>query len=232
MAASKRRPERRGRGSQKPGRQELAQAVLERYGRTFAEELGIRLDRAGPADFFRLLTFALLASTRIGHDTAREAARALQRRGWTTPRKMARSTWRQRTDTLNRAGYARYDESTSRMLGDTTELLLDAYRGDLRRMREEAERDPKRERRLLKRFKGIGDSGADIFLREAQAAWEELHPFADPKALEAARRLGLGTSPEALARLVPKREFPRLVAGLVRCALEKGYDEVRESAAA
>lgn len=51
---------------------------------------------------------------------------------------MAEATWRQRTDVLNRAGYARYDESTSRMLGDTAQLLLDRYRGDLRKLREEA----------------------------------------------------------------------------------------------
>jgi len=69
---------------------------------------------------------------------------------------------------LNRAGYARYDESTSRMLGDTCALLLERYRGDLRKLREEAGHDPQRERALLKEFKGLGDVGVDIFSREGR----------------------------------------------------------------
>ena len=56
---------------------------------------------------------------------------------------------------LNRSGYARYDESTSRYLEATSRLLLEDYRGDLRRLREAAGHDPKRERELLKQFKGM-----------------------------------------------------------------------------
>jgi hypothetical protein len=41
----------------------------------------------------------------------------------------------------------------------------------------------RRECKLLKEFKGIGDVGANIFCREAQIAWDELYPFADRKAL-------------------------------------------------
>jgi endonuclease III len=215
----------------KPSRKELARAVVARFGRTFAEELGIRIERAGPAALFQLLVFALLASARIRHRAAADAAHALHEKGWTTPHRLAASTWRQRTDTLNRAGYARYDESTSRMLGRTAALLLEEYAGDLRRLREAAGRDPERERELLKRFQGIGDTGADIFLREIQGVWEEVFPLADRRALEAAKRLGLGDEPRALAGLVRRRDFPRLVAGLVRCALEDGFDEVREAAA-
>lgn len=212
-----------------PSEKALARAVLERYGRTFADEIGVG-SAPGPAALFQLLVFALLASARISHRKAIDAARALRRKGWTTPQKMQASTWSQRTETLNRAGYARYDESTSSMLGDTTELLLESYGGDLRQLRREAERDPDRERELIKRFKGIGDTGADIFFREVQGIWEELYPFADERALQAAERLGLGKEPGELARLVPRKDFPRFVAGLVRCGFEKGYDDVRQAA--
>ena len=133
--------------------------------------------------------------------------------------------------TLNEAGYARFDERTATMLGDTCEILLDRYRGDLRRLREEAEREPKRERSLLKELKGIGDVGVDIFFREAQAAWDELRPFADRRALDAAKRLELGRDAEALADLVSERELPRLVAALVRTELADDYDGVRAAAA-
>ncbi len=211
-------------------RRTTARAVIKIAGQTFCEELRIPVERNTPAPLFRTLCFALLASTRIGHRIAVEAARALANAGWTTPQKLANSTWRQRTDVLNRAGYARYDESTSRMLGETTEHLLEAYGGDLRRLRDAGQRDPDAERQLLKTFKGIGDVGVDIFFREVQLAWDEVFPFADMRALAAARTLHLGGDAAALRGLAGgKNEYVRLVAGLVRIELEDGYDRVRQA---
>ena len=132
-----------------------------------------------------------MASARINADLAMQAARALGEQGWTTAEKMVATTWEQRTRVLKHAGYARYDESTSRMLGDTAHLLLDRYDGDLRKLRAAAERDPARERKLLKECKGLGDVGVSIFFREAQIAWDELYPFVDKRALQAAGRLEL-----------------------------------------
>ncbi len=218
----------------KPSKRRIAEALLERHGRTFAEELGIDVAKATPAPLFRLFVASILFSARIGHGIAVDAARALFSRGWTTPQKLGDATWAQRVRVLNAAGYARYDESTSRMLGETCELLLERYRGDLRRLREEAGRDPKRERALLKEFKGVGDVGVDIFFREAQVAWEELRPFADRRALEAAKRLGVGGETKALARLVDTSggDFARLAAALVRVRLERDYAAVLEQARA
>ena len=216
----------------RPGKHRIAEALLERHGRTFANELGIDVAANTPSPRFRLLVASILFSARIGHRIAFAAARALADQGWTTPQKLARTTWAQRVRVLNRAGYARYDESTSRMLGDTCTLLLERYRGDLRRLREQAGRDPRRERALLKEFKGIGDVGVDIFFREAQVAWEELYPFADRRALRAAERLGLSTDAHRLARLIDgdAREFATLAAALIRVGLERDYDRVREAA--
>jgi hypothetical protein len=159
-----------------------------------------------------------------------QAARALADQGWTSAQKMAEATWEQRTRTLNQAGYARYDESTSRMLGDTAKMLLEKYQGDLRRLRDAAGRDPARERALLKECKGIGEVGADIFCREAQITWDELFPFADRRALEAAGRLGLEDDAEKLAKRVSRKDYPRLLAALVRTRLAKDFDEVLEAA--
>lgn len=203
--------------------------LLQDRGQTFAEELGIDLCMNTPSALFRLLCFALLASARIGHNIAIEAARALSRQKWNTPAKMAAATWRQRTDVLNRAGYARYDESTSRMLGDTAQLLLERYKGDLRKLREEAQRDPAAERRLLKLFKGIGDVGADIFFREVQVVWYEVYPHADRRMLKAAAKLDLGVDARALAREVDNRhDFVRLATALVRNDLTKDYDKLAQ----
>lgn len=208
----------------------IAEALLKRHGRTFADELHIPVEENTPSSLFRLLCASLLFSARIQADIATRAARALADQGWNTPEKMAASTWGERTRTLNEAGYARYDGITSRMLGDTTQLLLDRYAGDLDNLREEAERKPDRERQLLKGFKGIGDVGADIFFREVQVAWDELFPFADQRALKGARKMGLTDDPKSLAELVGDRDFPRLVAALIRVQLEGDHEEVLEEA--
>lgn len=141
---------------------QIVQAVLQHYPRTYGEELGIRsLDK--PAPLFRLLVMALLMSARIRASVALEAAQALSRQRWNTPKAMAEASWEDRARALNVAGYARYDERTSTMLGETSQVILERYRGDLRRLRAEAGRDPASERRLLKEFKGVGDVGVDIF---------------------------------------------------------------------
>jgi endonuclease III len=209
---------------------QVVRALLERHGTTYAEEIGIRLGRGGPSPLFRLLCAALLLSARISADLAVAAARALADQGWTTPRKLADATWAQRTKVLNRAGYARYDERTSRMLADSAEHLLDAYGGDLRRLRDAADRDPAEERRRLQEFKGIGEVGADVFLREVQRVWPELRPYFDRRALASARKLRLPADPDALAGLAPRGDTARLAAALVRAGLAKDHGEIRAGA--
>jgi endonuclease III len=210
----------------KPSNDRIVAALLDRHGQTYAAELSINLERGTPSVLFRWLCATILLSARINAEAAIQAARALAEQGWTTAEKMAAATWEQRTRTLNRAGYARYDESTSRMLGDTAEMLLEKYQGDLRRLRDAAERDPGRERALLRECKGIGEVGADIFCREAQIAWDELFPFADRRALRAASRLGLDDDAKRLASRVARRDYPRLLAALVRTGLANEFDEV------
>jgi endonuclease III len=202
------------------------EVLLRCYGKTYAEALSIDLARGTPSALFQWLCASLLFSARIRADAALEAARALFREGLTTAEKMASATWEERTRILNHAGYARYDESTSRMLGETSRMILDHYRGDLRNLREAASRDPQEERRLLEQFKGIGDVGADIFMREVQLVWDELFPFADRRALRAAQKLGLGADAQSLARRVKAAQFPRLVAALVRTDLGRHYEKI------
>ena len=211
-------------------KRQIVRVLLDEYGQTYAAELGIKLESGTPSPLFRWLCASILFSARIGGVIAAEAARALAKQGWTTARRLADSTWEQRARTLNQAGYARYDERTATMLGQSAELLLERYGGDLRRLRDAAERDPQQERELLKEFKGLGDVGVDIFFREVQVVWTELFPFADRRSLAAARKLQLGRDTGALAQLVGRRDFPRLVAALVRVALGKEEDAVRERA--
>jgi hypothetical protein len=87
-------------------------------------------------------------------------------------------------------------------------------------LRKEARHQPETERRLLQECKGIGDVGTDIFFREVQCEWSELYPFADKRALQAAKRFGLAADARALAELTSRGDFPRLINALVRADLE------------
>lgn len=208
-------------------------ALLERHGRTYADELDIDPSSNTPSPLFRLLCASLLFSARISSEIGIRAARGLSDAGWTTAEKMAASTWAQRVDILNEVGYTRYQERTATMLGDTAELIRDRYGGDLRRLRDAAERQPDRERELLAEVKGIGDVGVDIFFREIQKTWDELYPFLDDRAADAARRLGLpADAPQLADEAGSKDRYVRLVAALTRAELADDLDAIRDDARA
>lgn len=198
---------------------ETVRRLLDTCGRTYAEQAGIRLADK-PAPLYRLLVLTVLLSIRIRADVAVAAARELIKSGFGTPRRMLEASWQQRVDALGRAHYVRYDESTATALGDGARLVLDDYRGDLRRLRLAADGDVRELRRLLRRVPRIGPVGADIFCREAQAVWPELRPYLDRRARDGARRLDLPTDPAMLADLVPAHDLARLSAALVRVTLD------------
>lgn len=215
----------------RPKRKTIVDVLMQCCGRTFAEELGIDLKANDPASLFRLLCACLLFSTRISHVIALKAAGNLKDHGWTTPQKMTASTWGQRVRALDEAGYVRYDERAATMLGETAQLLLDLYDGDLGELRRRAGHQAARERELLKEFSGIGDVGVNIFFREVQAVWPELFPYLDARATESAAQCGLGADPTTLASLVTTRDdFARLAAALVRVQLGHKHDEILEAA--
>lgn len=193
--------------------------LLAKYGPTYAEEAGIKLADK-PAPLYQLLVLTTLLSGRIKADIAVNTAREVFAEGWRTPAKLRDSTWQQRVDVLGRGGYKRYDESTARYLADGAELLHERYRDDLRRLADEAGRDPAKVRELLTEFPKIGPTGAEIFSREAQAVWPFLRPSFDEKALAAAKKAGLPTDPGKLAGLVKPERAALLAAALVRCGLE------------
>lgn len=209
-------------------------ALLSEHGCTYAAAGGVLLrgaDDATPANLFRLLCLSLLLSARIRAEVAVQAARALAEHGWTTPAAVAASTWAERTAVLNRAGYARYDEKTSRMLGAAAERVLRVDGGDLNHLRVRANYAPQQERALLQEFPGIGPLGASIFAREAQLVWPELYPYADERALRSAGRLGLPVDAAELAAQVDDAgRFTVLVAALVRCALARDEERILQFA--
>ena len=195
--------------------------LLDEHGRTYAAEAGIRL-RNQPDALYQLLVLATLLSARISAKVAIAAARELFAAGCTTPERMRSASWQDRVDALGRGHYRRYDERTATMLGEQADYLLERWNGDLRRLREEAGDDPKHIKKLLTEFKGIGPTGADIFVREVQAVWPKVGPYLDGRVRAGAEKLGLPSSPDELAKLVSgQREFATLSAAVFRAAHDR-----------
>lgn len=198
--------------------QDLARGVLDRYGRTYAHEAGIRLtDQPGP--LFQLLVLAQLLSARIGAPIAVAAAAALRAQDWTTPQRLRDAPRSAVIASLGRSGYRRYDERTATLLTEMATLVLARYGGDLRRLAAAAGGQVDRASDLLQEVKGIGPTGAAVFLREVQAVWPWVRPQLDARALAGAERVGLPSDADELARLVPGQELAAFAAGLVRISL-------------
>ncbi len=197
----------------------MVRSVLKTAGTTYADEAGIRL-KDQPMPLFQLLTLCMLASKPIDAAIAVQAARELFKAGLRTPQAVLKADRAEMIDAFGRAHYVRYDESSATRLADIAAAVRDDYGGDLRGL---ATGDVKQTARLLKRFKGIGDTGADIFLREVQDVWTWARPYFDKRALTAARQLGLPTDPEKLGALAPHKNAV-LSAALVRVSLD---DELR-----
>ena len=204
--------------------EDLARQVLDRYGRTFAEEAGIDLDDS-PGPLFQLLVLAELLSARIGAGIAVAAAGELKKAGWTTAAAMRDAKRPAVIAVLGRAGYRRYDERTATQLHDMAELVLARYGGDLRQLAEEADGDVDDAARLVQEVKGIGPTGAAVLLREVQCVWPWVRPYLDDRARAGAGRIGLPDDEERLAELVAPGDLARFAAGLVRISrLPKSQD--------
>ncbi|HEY6739554.1 MAG TPA: endonuclease [Actinopolymorphaceae bacterium] len=196
-----------------------ARILIDRHGRTYAAEAGIRL-RDTPSPLYRLAVLSSLLSARIGAGIAVAAARALSDAGYRSARAMRDASWQDRVDALGRGHYRRYDERTATMLGNGAELILDRWKGDLRALHAEGG-DVHGVTNLLQEIPGIGPTGAAIFCREVQGVWPDLAPYVDERTAEGAERLGLPRAPERLRGLVDASAWPRLVAACVRASLSK-----------
>lgn len=210
----------------------VIRALVMRPGKSFTEECDLAVTNSGSA-LFQLLCLAMLLSRRNDYRPAVAGVRHLREQGWTSARQMAGATDGERAEVLRRSGYVRDSAELARAFGELAREVLARYRGDLRRLRSEAKRNPRRERQLLRRLPGMDDEATDIFLREVQPLWPEVAPYADKRALLAARKLGLGRTAEDLAHIAGGGGPSRLawVAGaLARVEVDRRYDEIRELA--
>jgi endonuclease III len=199
--------------------EQVVRRLLSNAGTTYAEEAGIRL-KDKPMPMFQLLVLCMLASKPIDAAIAMQAARELFRAGLRTPQAVLDAERATMIRAFGRAHYVRYDESSATRMVDIAAMARDEYGGDLRRLADRSERDVKAAARLLQRFKGIGATGADIYLREVQDIWTWVRPYFDDRAVKAARDLGLPGDPGRLSELAP-RGNARLAAALVRVSLDE-----------
>lgn len=196
----------------------IVRRLLASAGTTYADEAGIHLHDQ-PMPLFQLLALAMLASKPIGADVAARAAREVFEAGIRTPAAVRGADRRSFIDAFGRAGYARYDESSATRLRDMATAVHDHYGDDLRKLAAEAQGDRAQAHRALRRFKGIGDTGSGIFLREVQDVWPWVRPYFDDHARAGAETLGLPTDADELGTLAP-RSTARLASALVRVSLD------------
>lgn len=202
--------------------EQLVRRLLEVAGTTYAAEARIKLSDK-PMPLFQLLVLCMLASKPIDAAIAMTAGRELFKAGLRTPTAVLASDRQTMIDAFGRAHYVRYDESSATRLTDMAERVHHDYSGDLRELAGRSRPDIAAAKRMLKQFKGIGDTGADIYLREVQDVWTWVRPYFDERATATAKQLGLPTQPAKLGSLAPK-DNARLAAALVRASLD---DNVR-----
>jgi endonuclease III len=204
----------------------VVRRLLDAAGKTYAAEAGVRVsDR--PMPLFQLLVLCMLASKPIDATIAMRAGRELFRDGLKTPKAVLAADRQTMIKAFGRAHYVRYDESSATRLTEMAQRVIDDHSGDLRDIARGSSEDVRAAKRMLKKFKGIGDTGADIYLREVQDVWTWVRPYFDKRATKTAKALGLPGDPEKLGALAPKANA-RLAAALVRASLD---DDIRRQVA-
>ena len=197
---------------------QIVQRLLTAAGTTYAHEAGITM-KDTPMPLFQLLVLCMLASKPIDANLAVAAARELFHAGLRTPDSVRKANRRTMIDAFGRASYARYDESSATRLVEMAQAAGDDYDDDLRQLAAAADGDTAAAAKLLQRFKGIGSTGSDIFLREVQDTWVWVRPYFDDRARDAAKQLGLPTGSQELSTLANGGNA-ELAAALVRASLD------------
>ncbi|WP_406815579.1 endonuclease [Mycobacterium sp. M23085] len=196
--------------------------LLDVAGTTYAAQARITMADK-PMPLFQLLVLCMLASKPIDAGIAMAAARELFKAGLRTPKAVLAADRQTMIEAFGRAHYVRYDESSATRLTDMADTVREDYSGDLRQLADRSRHDVATAKRMLKKFKGIGDTGADIFLREVQDVWTWVRPYFDARATATAKQLGLPAEPKKLGSLAPQANA-QLAAALIRVSLD---DDVR-----
>lgn len=208
--------------------QDSVDALIRDQGVLFSEGMGATIARNTPQELFHWLCGSILLAARISSDLAVQAAQGLRSEGLHTVDALVAADEATIMRCLGENGYKRYDGVGTDYLKATARLVQDHYNSDLRNMLDD---DPDAVLGRLKEAKGLGDTGAGIFAREAQLVWDVFYPRLDGPAIRAANALGLTTDHGALVSMAGSRErFVRLAAALTRADLGAPSEAVRQTA--
>jgi hypothetical protein len=211
----------------KPAAASILEALLERHGQIYAQELGIDVAKGTPSPLFRLLVASILFSARIGAGQAVQAARALTDAGWTIAERLAATSWRERVRVLNQHGYARYDERTASMLRTAGPLPRGPASPARRGRAGSAARTA-----AAQGGQGAGRGGRGHLLPGGPGRLGGAVPVRGPAGRPDRPPARPGPDPRALAAGRNPEAFARLVAALVRTGLAGDQDAVLEAARA
>lgn len=179
--------------------------LVKNLGGRHASSLGIDLAASDAGERFKWFLAAVLFGTRISAVLAIRTWKVFAAREVLTPERMLQTGWDGLVAILDAGGYVRYDYKTASKLLDVCTSLEQNYSGNLDTLHDAAADARDLQQRIKALGRGIGDTTADIFLRELRGIWIKADPPLSPLALSAAIELGYltpGTNPQqALAGL-------------------------------
>ena len=138
--------------------------------RVTADDLGIDVWNKSGTAVFHWLMCVILMSKPIQQELAGAAFKRLRARKIATPDRICEAGWRAIVDALGEAHYVRYDESTATRLLEASELLRENYDGRITKFISSCDSADELYE-AVQRFKGVGATGADIFMREIAPAY-------------------------------------------------------------
>ncbi|KAF6815364.1 hypothetical protein CPLU01_14167 [Colletotrichum plurivorum] len=200
-----------------------------------------------PLTPFQNLVAALLLSKPISHRLGLRTINTLLNPpfGLRTPQDLAEAGFQGRGKVMWEAR-TQHKEKTAAQLGelvcgvreicggDEDVEQMDGLRERIKNPESVKEAQKRLEKILTDGIKGIGPTGAGIFMRRVQGRWDEVFPYADQRALDAAVRFGLIEEGDAARELAAKvdgdrGQFVRLLDVLVGIHLEKMDEALRKA---
>lgn len=166
---------------------------------------------------------AMLRTTPGAPAGALRALEMLRAQGWRSAPVLAGQSAETLAQLLREAGYNGHALPLARRLKAMAAYLAETWEGTPEALRQAAGTQVPALRRLLRKIPGLGEAAVDSFCQDMQAIWIELYPFAEPRALRAARRLRLGQDAAALAGNCAPEELPRLAAALAQIERRDDY---------
>lgn len=154
---------------------------------TYSEKLGLKVER--PEDRFKWFLASILFSKRISSKIAEKTYKQFEAEGIVTPEAIINAGYDKLVQVFDAGGYVRYDFSTASNLLNIAERLKQEY-GSLENLYDKAKDSKDLENKLTK-FKGIGPTTVNIFLRELKSVWKKANPPTSPLAKQVIARLKL-----------------------------------------